>query len=147
VARSRRNRGREVAPLPQRVGDDPRHVRNAAERRRDAVAIDDRPPERAGIDAGRAERSRESDPRNRMDGNQLVAERDAPVLERRIDAHALELPEAEEMGDALAHLEHRERRACGRLDERRQHRIGRLAPLGDKPYGSDHLPEVIGDRG
>src|SRR5439155_1580686 len=83
------------APLPQPYGDVRSHVRNSAERRRGAVAIDDRPPERASIDAGRAERPRKSDPRNRMDGNQLVAERDAPVLERRIDAHALELPEAE----------------------------------------------------
>ena len=91
--------GAQVTMLAQPVGDDPRHVGDAAERRRDAVAIDDRPPQRAGVDARRIEQAGEADLRHRVNRDELVAQRDAAVLERGVDADAFELAEAEQMRD------------------------------------------------
>ena len=127
--RSRRDGGVQVSALAQRVGKNARHVRGPAERRRDAEPVDDGAAQRTLVDAGRTERAVEADAGDGMQRHQLVGERDAAVLDRRIDADALESPEAEEVRHRLAHLHHRQRLAGRGPDDLHHQRLGRVAPF------------------
>ena len=99
----------QVAPLAQRVGEDARHVRGAAERRRHAIPVEDGAAQRVLRRCRAVQRAGEADPRDGMDRHEVVAQRHPAVLERRVDADAFEAAEAEEVRHGLAHLRHRQR--------------------------------------
>ena len=63
----------------------------------------------------------------------------------RIDAHIVEPSEAEEMRDALAHVEHRQRIADARFDHLDERRLRGVAAVEHEPDGGNRLPEVVGD--
>ena len=111
--RPRRDRRVEVAALAQRVRREsascPRRGRAAATRRSDRRSRGAARPDRCpGTPSGPSKRIAG----DRMDRDELVAQRDAPVLQRRVDADAFEPAEAEQVRHRLAHL--RPSRAAGR---------------------------------
>ena len=82
-----------------------------------------------------------------MDGGELIAQHDVATFERRVGAHVIEPPEAEEVRDGLADLGHRERPADLRLDDLHERRIGRLVSFEHEPHRGDALAEIIGHGG
>src|SRR5205807_10366348 len=118
---------------------------HAPDWRRRAVAIGDDAAQRADIDTGGARASGESDVSDRMDRAELVAQRHARVLERRVDADVVEAAQTEQMRDRLAYLHHRQRRAGGRLDDRHEGGVGRLPPFEKEPYSANRFPDEIGN--
>jgi hypothetical protein len=129
------------------VRENPRHVGDAAERRRRPVAVDDGAAQRALVDPAATGRQREADSRHRMDRHQLVAQRHPAVLDRRVDADPLEAAEAEEVSHRLPHLHHREGRAGSGGDNLAEQRLGGLGPLDHQPHRGDRLAEIRRDVG
>jgi hypothetical protein len=97
--------GFEVAALLQRLDQQPGHVGPAANRRRHAVSIDDRPAQGVAVDSRRGSAD-DADSRDRMDRTDVVAERHAFALERCVDPDVLEPAKAEQMGDRFADCGH-----------------------------------------
>ena len=85
--------------------------------------------------------------RNRCGGNEIVGEDHAIAPQRRVHLHVLVQPEAEEMRHALAHVDHRQRRAGARFDDLEQRGVLQSDAVRLQPDFDDGLADVIGDGG
>ena len=108
------------------------------------MALDD---DAAQIAFGKPERSFEDDAPDALRGKEVVGQDDPVASKRRIDLHVLVKAEAEEVRHALAHVDHRKRRAGARLDDFDELRVLQRGALQLQPDLDDVLADVIGNGG
>ena len=108
------------------------------------MALDDDAPQ---IAFGKAQRSFEDDAPDALRGKEVVGQDDPVAPQRGIDLHVLVQAEAEEVRHALAHVDHRERRAGTRLDDLDELCVLQRSALQLQPHFDDGLADVISNGG
>ena len=108
------------------------------------MALDD---DAAQIAFGQPQRSFEHDAPDALRGKEVVGQDDPVASQRRIHLHVLIEAEAEEVRHALAHVDHRERRAGARLDDLEELGVLQRDAVQLQPYFDDGLADVIGNGG
>ena len=93
----------------QLILDQARDLVGASNRRRHAESFDDRAPQLSVVDAAGVEPPGERDLRDGMNRIEGVAQRHALAGAFGVHLHILEAAEAEQVRDALAHVDHRQR--------------------------------------
>ena len=144
VAGTHRDLGLRIAAIAIERLERRHRLRRPRERRRRAVPLDDDAPQ---IAFGQAQRSLEHDAPDALRGKEVVGQHDAVASQRGVDLHVLIQAEAEEVRHALAHLDHRERRAGARLDDLDELGVLQRGALQLQPHFDDRLADVIGDGG
>ncbi len=108
------------------------------------MSLDD---DAAEIAFGQPQRPLKDDAPDALCGKEVVGQHDPVASHRGVDLHILIQAKAEEVRDALAYLDHRERRASARFDDVDEVGVLNSGAFHLKPHFDDRLTDVISDGG